>query len=202
MSAPKPVALILAAGASSRMRGADKLAEEIDGEALLRRTARTALASDAAETLVVLGAWAERRAALLSGLPLRCLVNQNWAAGMGGSIAAGIAALPKGAAGVMILLADMPEITPDLLNRMIAGFAGEEQRIVVPQTSDGLRGNPVIFGSDHFPALGALTGERGAKSIIETNSTAILPVHAQKTAIRTDLDTPEEWAAWRAARRA
>ena len=193
-------ALVLAAGASSRMRGDDKLLREIDGEALLRRTARTALASRADETLVVLGARAGERAAALEGLALRQVVNPDWQDGMGGSIAAGAGALPAGTGGVLILLADMPDIDSALLDRMIGAADGESDAIIVPEDRNGRRGNPVLFGSTHFAALRALTGDSGAKSVIAGNPRFLRTVRASAAAISTDLDTPEEWVNWSAKR--
>ena len=186
--------LLLAAGGSRRMRGADKLLERIDGTALLTRSARTALASHAVETVVVLGANRSAREGALVDLPVRTVVNDDWRAGMGVSLAAGIDALSPGTDAAIVMLADMPDIGADLLNRMID--AAGPGTILRPVTMDGKPGNPVLFTRFYFPALAALTGDAGARTVIAAHRESLVTVPADET-ILTDLDTPEAWTIWR-----
>lgn len=90
-SPARPVvsAVLLAAGASSRMGGRDKLLECIDGEPLLRRAARALLASRADETLAVLRPEDDARRAALEGLDVKIVENPGAAEGMASSIRAG-----------------------------------------------------------------------------------------------------------------
>jgi len=193
--------LLLAAGASSRMRGADKLLEPLQGEPLLRRSARTALASRAQDTLVVLGANRPDRERALAGLPIRTVANMNWREGMGSSIAAGAAAVAPRTRGVVVLPADMPDITPALLDTLIAALPPDAPGTILrPRMSTGTPGNPVLFGAAHLPALAALEGDAGARAVIDRNRDALRYVETGDTAILTDLDTPEAWAAYRAMR--
>jgi len=192
--------VLLAAGASSRMRGGDKLLEVLEGEPLLRRSARTALASRASETLVVLGANRSDRQRALAGLPIRTVANKNWQDGMGSSIAVGAALVPQTRA-VMILPADMPDITSALLDTLIAALPPDAPGIILrPRTAAGSPGNPVLFGADHLPALAGLSGDAGARAVIARNPAALQYVLTGDEAILTDLDTPEAWAAYRAIR--
>ncbi|MEL6586700.1 MAG: NTP transferase domain-containing protein, partial [Pseudomonadota bacterium] len=62
---PCPAILILAAGASSRMRGRDKLLEEIDGTPLILRAVRAACAVSA-EVVVALPKGDRTRSAWLT----------------------------------------------------------------------------------------------------------------------------------------
>lgn len=193
--------LLLAAGASSRMRGADKLLERLEGEPLLRRSARAALASRADETLVVLGANRPDRQRALAGLPIRVVANKNWREGMGASIAAGVVALAPRIRAVMILPADMPDITPALLDMLIAALPPDAPGAILrPRMETGIPGNPVLFGADHLPALAGLNGDAGARAVIDRNPAALRYIETGDTAVLTDLDTPEAWAAYRAAR--
>lgn len=190
--------LVLAAGASRRMRGRDKLLEDIGGKPLLRSVADTAWASAASEVVTVLGARAEARQDVLGALPLRFVQNANWQSGMASSIRAGIDALPETTDGAIILLADMPDIRADLLNDLITAFDPERGiTIVRPVSASGPVGNPILFGRRHFPALASLTGDTGAKPVIAANPDAVLDLPTGDDGVLTDLDTPEAWAAWR-----
>lgn len=191
--------LLLAAGASRRMRGRDKLLEEAGGKPLLRRVADTAWASSASEVIVVLGARAEARRDTLGTAPLRVVENRQWQSGMASSIRCGIEALGTNVDGVIILLGDMPDVGSDLLDRLIAVFDPERGiDIVRPVAASGPVGNPVLFGQAHFPALGALSGDTGAKSVIAANPDRILDLPTGDDGVLNDLDTPEAWAKWRA----
>ncbi|MCB2110998.1 MAG: NTP transferase domain-containing protein [Defluviimonas sp.] len=191
--------LIPAAGAARRMGGGDKLTEDVGGEPALRRAAR--LASElGAQVIVTLPAASERlsaRRAALAGLQVRCLEIADWREGMAASLRAGAAAA-EGAQGLMVLLPDMPGIEPADLAALFAAFLAAPDRPLRATTPDGAPGHPVILPARLLPAMETLTGDRGAAGLLATEA-ARLVVLAGDRAIR-DLDTPEDWARWRATR--
>jgi CTP:molybdopterin cytidylyltransferase MocA len=193
--------LILAAGASSRMRGSDKLLQEVAGGLpLLRHVAEVALATGAPVT-VALPTGAEARRAALLDLPVRIIEVPDAALGMSRSLVRGVGSLGPAAGaddGVMILPADMPGFTPAALSGLIARFQDEPSRILRGGTSDGHPGHPAIFPRDLWPALCAVTGDEGGRSVLHRNRdrVRVIPLPGQMALI--DLDTPEDWAAWRA----
>jgi len=192
--------LILAAGASSRMRGADKLVTEVSGQPLLRQLAETALATGAPVT-VTLPPLAEARRRALAGLPLQIVEVPDAALGMSRSLVRGVETLGQSAGprdGVMILPADMPGFTAPALSHLIARFQADPTLILRGGTSDGQPGHPAIFPRDLWPALCQLTGDTGGRSVLNTNQgrVRVIPLPGQMALI--DLDTPEDWAAWRA----
>ena len=192
--------VLLAAGGSTRMRGGDKLLEEIDGETLLHRSARIACASDADSVVVVLGAREAERRAALSGLAVTTVVNAEWEQGMGGSIACGIGAL-SGAEAAIIMLADMPDISSHMLNRIMAARDPcRPDQIIRPRDGQGRWGNPVLFCNGYFAGLTLLSGDEGARETLLKSVDCITPVTFGGKAALTDLDTPEAWAIWRAGR--
>src|SRR5437868_6676666 len=83
--------------------------------------------------------------------------------GQGFSVAAGVKALSPGSAAALFFLSDQPRLQPSTAPHLVEAFlkaqAGPEpeKRIIFP-TFGGKRGNPVIFGKFHFPALSALQG--------------------------------------------
>ncbi len=189
--------LILAAGASSRMRGGDKIMEEVAGAPLLTVLTTRALAAGS-EVFVALPSADHPRAAALSGLDVTIVPVPDAAEGMARSIACGVAALPIDTSGVMLLPADMPELSQADLTAILRAFAdGMARHVVRGAATDGTAGHPVVFPARCFDDLSALQGDQGARSILNTE-TDILNVALPAQHALTDLDTPEEWAAWRA----
>lgn len=184
--------LLLAGGSAQRMRGRDKLLEQIDGTPLLRRQAVRALATGS-EVLAILPEAAPDRRTALAGLELTVLESAETRHGMGASIAAGVRALQQTEAAVMILPADMPDLETKDLCLLIKTFSEAPEHPLRATTENGAPGHPVIFPAAAQPALARLSGDRGARLLLGAARQIALPgLHA-----RTDLDTPEDWAAWR-----
>ena len=187
--------LLLAAGASSRMQGRDKLLEEVDGQPLLsllsRRSALTGL-----PVFVTLPSKTHPRAAAAgSAIPV---VVPDASEGMGASIRGGVAALPAGTQGVMILPADMPEIEAQDLLQLAARFQGAGGPVLRAAAADGTPGHPVLFPHRCFEALKSLSGDQGARSVLKAETLRLVPLPGKRAL--TDLDTPEDWAVWRGSR--
>ncbi len=195
---PLPVILILAAGASRRMGRADKLMQQVSGRPLLRLMAERAL-STKATVLVVLPPDRPERARALSDLPLLLTLAPNAAEGMAASLRAGIAALPPGTPAVMILPADMPGITATDLSALLRAHAAQPEMILRGTDADGREGHPVLFPAAHFPALATLTGDQGARPVLQANRETVRKVALPGRHATLDLDTPEDWAAFRAS---
>ncbi|MCI4664833.1 MAG: nucleotidyltransferase family protein [Neomegalonema sp.] len=180
--------------------GADrhKLLEQIDGAPLVRRSAEASLASDAEETVVILGARAEEMRAALAGLPVRIVENPLWGRGVATSIRAGLSAVAPHSDAALIMLADMPEVGADLVNRLIAAFDPEEGREAVrPVDAEGRGGHPVLFGRRYFEALSLLEGDVGARKVIQDAADRRVDLPIDGSAPFVDLDAPEDWAKWR-----
>jgi molybdenum cofactor cytidylyltransferase len=187
--------LILAAGLSSRMRGADKLAEIIDGTPQLTRIATAACAVSP----LVFVATTPARLPMIAGLPGTPLILPGSAEGMGGSLRDGVAALPD-CAQFMVVLADIPDLSSQDMRMVLEGPAHAPESLVWRgATPKGEPGHPILFHASLRPQFAALQGDSGGESIVKPlrARTWTTPLrHA-----RTDLDTPEDWAAWRASRR-
>lgn len=192
--------LILAAGASSRMRGTDKLTQTVEGQPLLRRVAEVALATGSAVTVTLPPDAAARKAAL-DGLNLKTVSVPDAAQGMSRSIIRGIQVLDPVAGpqdGLMILPADMPAFTTPALSGMIAAFRADPTRILRGGTADGHPGHPAIFPRDLWPALAKVTGDEGGRSVLQQEKGRVRMIPLPGPMAVLDLDTPEDWAAWRA----
>ena len=110
--------------------GRNKLLTEVDGVPLLRRVAETAVASSARPVILVTGNEADDVERTVSGLPLSIVRNQDFRRGLSASLICGINAVPEDCDGVLVLLGDMPGVTCDLIDRLIAAFAPEDGRAI------------------------------------------------------------------------
>lgn len=194
-----PEILILAAGSSSRMRGGDKLLEIIDGQAQLARVAELALETGCPVTIALPPRNPARRNAL-RGLPVRMLTVPNPQDGMAESLKAGIASLPA-AAPVLLLLADLPDLGSEDLAQFLQIWAQNPDLICRGADQDGAPGHPVGLPAWTREALMQLQGDQGAREVLARHKDRLLLVPLAGHHATTDLDTPEDWAEWRARRK-
>jgi molybdenum cofactor cytidylyltransferase len=184
-------AILLAAGRSTRMGGPNKLIAEISGRPLVRIAAAELLASRARPVIVVTGHQRERVAAALKGLDVVLVHNPDYAEGLSTSLKAGVAAVPADADGAIVCLADMPQVDAGLIERLLGAFDPEKGALIVMPTTDGKRGNPVVWSRRFFPDLTAIDGDVGARNLIAQYPEAIAEVPVTGKAALVDVDTPD-----------
>ncbi len=199
--APRIAAVVLAAGRSSRMGGANKLLAELDGRPLLLHAVDAALASQAKPVVVVAGNDAARIGNLLADRKVALVENPDFAGGLSTSLAAGLRNLDPQTDGAVVLLGDMPRIGPKAIDRLIASFNPTEGRAICVPTYGGKRGNPVLWGRRFFAEMETLAGDVGAKHLIGDYAELVAEVAMPDDAVLVDIDTPEELAAARGAGR-
>lgn len=196
------VGLLLAAGSSSRMGSQDKLLRQIDGISLLRRSSIALLDSDVSDVYVTIQAGSELHREALADLPVTIVEVHDAAVGMSASIRGGMAAIPVQTRAVVVGLADMPEITPTHYNSILAAHDPAKNHLIVcPVTPDGRRGHPVLFDMRFSENLQSITGDQGARQIIQAVPEFVHEVRMDSQAVVCDLDTPEAWKRWQARRR-
>ncbi len=190
--AKDPTLLLLAAGRGTRMRGADKMLQDVNGTPLIRVMAERA--AKAGATRVVLAEDQTDRRAALEGLGLD-VITVAADQGMAASIVAGVAGLRTP---VLLLLADMPDIMASDLHLMIGLSRQAPKAILRGASKDGTPGHPVLFPADLVLSLTKLTGDRGASKLLQAQANRVHLIPFQDDRALLDLDTPEDWAAWRA----
>ena len=183
----KIAGLILAAGGSSRMGDQNKLMMPFQGKPMLNHVVNASFNSNMTQTFVVVGHQSSEIKNLVQSDDIQCVENEQWETGMASSIVAGISQL-KQFDGFLILLGDMPLVTPELINEII--FHGSADKIVIP-IKDGLYGNPVFFGSKFRDELLTLYGDSGAKKVIQDNLSSMIKIEIQSNTIFKDYDTKE-----------
>jgi molybdenum cofactor cytidylyltransferase len=188
-------AIVLAAGLSSRFEAGSeetKLVLPLFGKPLVRHVAEAALASRARPVLVITGHAAMQVENALENLDLSFIFNPDYRTGLASSLKAGLAALPETAAGVLVLLADMPCVSVSIIDRLLQAFDESvlSPLAVVPVRA-GLRGNPALIGRDLFDSIKRLKGDQGARALLEAAGNNVLECLIDDKAIEIDVDTKE-----------
>lgn len=194
-----PLLVIPAAGTSSRMRGRDKLLEQIDNVPLLRRQALAALAVFD-EVHILLRPGAAARSEIVSDLKLTVHYVPDADEGFGATMRFA-ARLPTSGQALGVLLPDVPGIGPAEVQRVKDVFAeGGGQTITRASDPMGRPGTPILFPANFVHRLKTLTGDQGGRSLIAEE--AVNPVAFEDDRATLDLDSPEDWEDWRRSNRA
>jgi CTP:molybdopterin cytidylyltransferase MocA len=185
--------VVLAAGGGSRM-GRPKALIRFGGELLVERACRVLAEGGCAPVLVVLGAGADEVLATAALPPAVVPVrNPAWAAGMGSSLRAGLAALPEEAAAVVVALVDTPHVGAAAVGRLLDAWRAGA--VAAQATYGGEPGHPVLLSrSVVADVAAAATGDRGARAWLRTHAHAVVPVPCDGTGYPADLDTPDDLA--------
>ena len=189
-------AVVLAAGASSRLGEPKQLLRDRNDEALVHRVARDAIQAGCTSVVIVVGAVPDSVREAVADLNVTCVENKNWSTGLSTSIHAGVrAAMDHDAQAVLLLTCDMPSVGVAHLQSLISLLNNGATRVA--SAYGDTVGIPAVVRREEFDVLVSLTGDRGAKVLLMRDDTATVLL-ADGTC---DLDTPENVAAWRARSR-
>lgn len=186
---------MLAAGASTRM-GVPKQLLTVNGRPLIVRTVEALLETAVWPVVVVLGANADQIRPALAQHPVLVVENPAWSEGMASSIRTGIITLQQFSRtlnGGLIVLCDQPAFCAAAVNALIAAQQATGKSIVASRYA-GRQGAPALFLRDQFATLAALTGEEGARALLNGNPAAVSAIELPELAC--DLDTPADYAAF------
>lgn len=189
----RAAAVVLAAGASTRMGGPNKLLIELDGAPVLARTLAAVAAAPFADVVVATGRSAAAVEAIAQTAGARTAHNPDFARGMGRSIAIGVGALRAWDV-VAVVLGDLPLLRADTIEAVLQA-AGPE-RIARPVV-EGRPGHPVVFGCCFAAELLDLTDDRGARPLLRRYADRIVHVASRDVGAVADADTPADLRALR-----
>ena len=184
--------IILAAGASVRMNSPKQLLK-FAGKTLLKIAAETAIESTYQPVIVVLGANFELTKTQIEDLPIEIVCNEDWQNGLSSSIKCGIGNLLKIAPNInacIIALADQPFVTASHLNLFAEKFQHSDNLIIAAEYNDTI-GVPAIFAREVFNDFKEISGDKGAKVIIEKHSNRLTTINLPEAAF--DIDTPQDF---------
>ena len=184
--------LLLAAGAGRRMGRPKALVVGEDGVGWLPAAVQRLKDGGCRRVSVVLGASADEAAVLLAEAAvdhtdLHVVVAPDWAEGMGASLRTGLAALDPRAEAVLLTLVDLPDVTADVVRRVVAAATGPG--VLARAAYDGTPGHPVLLGREHWDGVRATAaGDQGARDYLATRD--VLLVECGDLATGRDVDTP------------
>lgn len=187
--------VILAAGGSQRL-GRPKQTLDWQGQPFIAKVAQNALAAGLAPLIVVTGAESDQVSAALAGLPVQIVLNPDWQEGQSTSLRAGVAALPKDCQAVMLLVSDLPQVSPTMIRSVMETFFTQQLPIAAPRIT-GRRANPVIFGRETFGLIDTIRGDQGGRAIFDRFPVAWVDWVDERS--RLDVDDEDAYATLRRA---
>lgn len=216
-AAPAGVAgIVAAAGASTRMGRRNKLLMEVGGEAMVRRVVATALQAGLDPVVVVTGHDREAVEAALADLPCRFVHNPEHMAGLHSSVAAGVSEVasrsdrtaavahsnagnsPEGPSNAghppnaaVVMLADMPFVTAEMLRALIARHRRTGALAVASRYRDGPTAPPVLYDRRLFGELAVMDAGCG-RGVVRRHRQEVVVVEWPVGAGR-DVDRPEHY---------
>lgn len=184
------VGLLLAAGAAKRF-GSDKLLHVLPHDVPLAVQSLRHLRAVCERVVAVVNPGSLSLAKLLEAERCEVVQCDNAADGMGVSLACGARAL-GGAKGCLVALADMPFIRPSSIEAVRDALAAGAP-LVAPYFR-ARRGHPVGIGARFFAEMRELSGDEGAKKILEKYKGDLVKIPVGDPGVLRDIDRPEDLA--------
>jgi molybdenum cofactor cytidylyltransferase len=186
--------ILLAAGESSRMRGAFKPLLKWGKRTVIGECVHQMRNSQLAEIFVVLGHREMEIRQTLAGSGVQYAINEDYRRGMLSSVKAGLALLSPNEDAALIALVDQPMITKEIIDGLIAAFGSGDKGIALP-TCQGKRGHPIIISSKYFEEIMQLDEDspEGLRQFIDGRRGDTLEVPVSTPAVIEDIDLPEDY---------
>src|SRR5581483_6037379 len=185
-------AVVLAAGASSRMGGSQKLLLEVDGKPMVRHAIEAA-SEGGCHQVVVVYATPDVKDAVDGAAEI--VHNPDAAKGMASSLTKGLNALRPDMEAAMIVLGDQPLVGSRAVAVLLRSWRREGSRPAVAMAGSGEKQRwtpPVVLSRELWPELMALEGDAGARQILDAHPELldIVPAAGRPD----DIDTPDDYA--------
>ena len=193
--------ILLAAGESKRMNGENKLIKEIEGIPLIKYSVKNILGSTVDELIIVTGYQKEIIENIIDkNKKIKFVYNKDFSNGMASSINTGLCEISTKTKNFFISLADMPNVNQNIYNRLIKSknsynikLKPENRKEIIIPTSDGKDGNPVLFSIFMKTDVMKISGDHGAKEIIENKKNKILRIPFEGDGVILDFDTQDNF---------
>jgi molybdenum cofactor cytidylyltransferase len=194
-------AILLAAGQSKRMNGENKLTKEINGIPLIKYAIKNILGSTVDELIIVVGYEKELIENIVDkNKKIKFVYNKEFSSGIASSIKIGLGQISNKTKNFFIALADMPKVNQNIYNKLIKAknnynlkLNPENRKEIVIPTFGEKDGNPVLFSIFMKDKVMEISGDIGAREIIENNKTKILRVPFNGDGVILDFDTKDNF---------
>lgn len=186
-------ALVLAAGLSSRMK-TNKMLLRIGDKTVLQRTLDNILRSGVSGVTVVIGHMKDQITESIAGYEVTLVNNPRYAEGMGTSLSSGVRSIIeyKMCNAIMFFNGDMPFIKPAMINLIIDKYKESRAPVIFP-IHEGKRGHPVLVDHSIFPDLLRLSGDIGAREVLQKYEKQAVFLNTNDPGIYQDIDDPDEY---------
>ena len=191
------VAVVLAAGASSRF-GSPKLLAQLDGRPVLQHTLDAVAASGIDDVVVVLGAEAEAVEAAIAWRAERRVLNERPQDGLSSSLRVGLDAAVEipGADAVLVVLGDQPLLRPATVRAVLdaaASPATAAASFVRARYPADTAPNPVVVRRSAWALAAGVDGDRGLGPLLANRPDLVAEVAVEGE--NPDVDSPADLAA-------
>ncbi len=192
----KVMVMVLAAGFSSRMKR-NKLLLPFRGKTVIENTVTGFLNSQIDGVMVILGNEKKEIRQALASYPVQFIENHRYDQGMSTSVQAGIRSMSGDSDidGVMVIPGDMPLVQSKTVNLLLDTYKDSHFSIFIP-VYQGKKGHPVLFDRLLFPQLLDISGDVGAREVVQKNISRCLVINTDDPGILIDIDCPEEYQYW------
>ena len=186
-------AILLAAGQSKRMGGDNKLIKKYNKKYLINYIVGTLIKSKVDKIIIVLGFQSPKvRKITAKNEKINFIYNKNYKSGISSSIKAGLKRVSKKNIGFLIVQADMPLISKNIINSICYVVKKNRKEIIAP-TYKGKMGNPIGFKYSMVKILNKVKKDTGAKKIILRNKKRLGFIKVNSKSIFKDFNTKRDF---------
>ena len=186
-------AILLAAGQSKRLFNQNKLIKNFKGKLLVNYAVQSLIKSKIEKLIIVLGfEYLKVKKKINKNKKIKFVINHNYTRGIASSIKCGLKKISNKSDGFIIVQADMPEIGKNILNKLYKEIKTNKKEIFVPRKNNKI-GNPIGFKLSMINQLKKISGNRGAKFIIQKNKSKIKYIRTKSLGIFKDIDLNKDF---------
>ena len=186
-------AILLAAGQSKRLFNQNKLIKNFKGKLLVNYAVQSIIKSKIEKLIIVLGfEYLKVKKKINKNKKIKFVINHNYTRGIASSIKCGLKKISNKSDGFIIVQADMPEIGKNILNKLYKEIKTNKKEIFVPRKNNKI-GNPIGFKLSMINQLKKISGNRGAKFIIQINKSKIKYIRTKSLGIFKDIDLNKDF---------
>ncbi|MCI4333109.1 MAG: nucleotidyltransferase family protein [Thermoplasmata archaeon] len=187
-------AIVLAAGASTRMQGSPKALLPIDSEPAVQRILNVCEELEVAPVIVVAGRDSAPIRGALRGTAALVVENPSWSEGRTGSIQVGLGAVEDGV-GALLWPIDHPFVQARTVEALVSRARSDAMALWVVPTFEGRGGHPIVLQPPTFAAISGLSRDTPLRNLLAEFGPQVLRVPVSDPGVTENVDTPETYRA-------
>ena len=189
--AARVAAVVLAAGSGGRA-GRNKLMLDVGGEPLFMKAVHAAIKSKASPVFVVTGYNAAELENCMENIDVNIIYNPNYQVGVKSSINLGLKSVPGFCDGALLIPADMPNLTPEILDKMIASFPADKTKYVGVLSWGGVKYNPVLWSKSLYDQADIVPENAAIRPVFVEHSDYTTETKIKDAKLLADINFPSD----------